>query len=57
MSGDPRSSAVLGEVDPQKRAFVGKLVGTTVFAAPAIASFAMTSLTADEAHAAPNLRE
>jgi hypothetical protein len=56
MSTDPKSNAVLGEVDPQKREFIGKLIGTTAFVAPVIASFAMTSLTADEAHAASNVR-
>jgi hypothetical protein len=57
MTSDKKPDAILDEVDPQKRDFIGKLIGTTAFAAPIIASFAMTGLTIADAHAAsgPNV--
>jgi hypothetical protein len=52
MKKDDATDPILNEVDPQKREFIGKLIGTTAFAAPVIASFAMTGLTVADAQAA-----
>jgi hypothetical protein len=55
MKKDEAAESVLNEVDPQKREFIGKLIRTTAFAAPVIASFAMTGLTVADAQAANSL--
>ena len=43
---------VLSKIDPEKRQFIGKLIGTTAFVAPLVASFAMGNLTVSDALAA-----
>ena len=45
-------SDVVSEVDPEKREFIGKLIRTTVFAAPMVASFSLAVLTKAEAQVA-----
>jgi hypothetical protein len=35
---------VLSKVDPEKRQFIGKLIGTTAFVAPLVVSFAMDTI-------------
>jgi hypothetical protein len=55
MKKDEAAESILNEVDPQKREFIGKLIRTTAFAAPVIASFAMTGLTVADAQAANSL--
>ncbi|HEY2889494.1 MAG TPA: hypothetical protein VGJ31_02650 [Dongiaceae bacterium] len=44
MTNDQENKPVLSKIDPQKREFVGKLIGTTAFVAPLVASFAMDSI-------------
>jgi hypothetical protein len=44
MKKDEAAESVLNGVDPQKREFLGRLIRKTAFAAPVIASFAMTGL-------------
>jgi hypothetical protein len=55
MKTDKTPDVILNEVDAQKREFIGRLLGTTAFVAPVVASFAMTTLAASEAHAASNI--
>jgi hypothetical protein len=55
MKKDDVVDPILKKVDSDKRDFVGKLIGTTVFAAPIIASFSMKGLTIGDAHAANSL--
>jgi len=44
-------NALLDNVDPEKRKFIGKLIGTGAFVAPVVASFAMANLVPAEAQA------
>ena len=44
MATDQENKPVLGKFDPEKRKFIGKLIGTTAFVAPLVASFAMDSI-------------
>jgi hypothetical protein len=44
MANDHDTNPVLSKIDPEKRQFIGKLVGTTAFVAPLVASFAMDSI-------------
>ena len=41
MSKPQRDKSILDNVDPEKREFIGKLIGTGTFIAPIVASFAM----------------
>ena len=41
---DQENKPVLSKVDPEKRQFIGKLISTTAFVAPLVASFAMDSI-------------
>ncbi|HYV87178.1 MAG TPA: hypothetical protein VFA91_01275 [Candidatus Polarisedimenticolia bacterium] len=41
---DQENEPVLSKVDPEKRQFIGKLIGTTAFVAPLVVSFAMDSI-------------
>ena len=43
--------SLLDNVDPNKREFIGKLIGTSAFVAPVVASFAMANLVPAEAQA------
>ena len=40
---------VLNRIDPNKRQFIGKLIATTAFATPLVASFTMNSLSLADA--------
>jgi hypothetical protein len=53
MKKDDIADPVLKKVDADKREFIGKLIGTTAFAAPIIASFSMKGLTVADANAQP----
>ena len=44
MTNDQEDKPVLSKIDPDKRQFIGKLIGTTAFVAPLVASFAMDSI-------------
>ena len=44
MANDQDNKPVLSKIDPEKRQFIGKLIGTTAFVAPLVASFAMDSI-------------
>ena len=44
MANDQEINPVLSKIDPEKREFIGKLIGTTAFVAPLVASFAMDSI-------------
>jgi hypothetical protein len=46
------SGELLGQIDPEKRDFVGKLIRTTVLAAPMVASFSLAAVTEAEAQVA-----
>jgi hypothetical protein len=35
---------LVSKVDPEKRQFIGKLIGTTAFVAPLVVSFAMDNI-------------
>jgi len=52
MSKPQRDKSILDNVDPEKREFIGKLIGTGTFIAPLVASFAMQNLVAADAQAA-----
>jgi hypothetical protein len=52
MAEDQGTDPVLSKIDPEKRQFIGKLIGTTAFVAPLVASFAMGNLTISDALAA-----
>jgi hypothetical protein len=41
MADNQKIDPVLSKIDPEKRHFIGKLIGTTAFVAPLVASFAM----------------
>ena len=49
MSKLPRDESILDHVDPQKRQFIGKLIGTGAFVAPLVASFSMANIVNAEA--------
>jgi hypothetical protein len=44
MANDQENKPVLSKIDPEKRQFIGKLIGTTAFVAPLVASFATDSV-------------
>jgi hypothetical protein len=44
VANDQDTNPVLSKIDPEKREFIGKLIGTTAFVAPLVASFAMDSI-------------
>ncbi len=44
MGNDQENKPVLSKIDPEKRQFIGKMIRTTAFAAPLVASFAMDSI-------------
>ncbi len=44
MRSEKNREALLSKIDPKKRAFIGKLMRTAVFAAPVVASFAMDDM-------------
>jgi len=44
MANEPKVNPVLSKIDPEKRQFIGKLIGTTAFVAPLVASFAMDNI-------------
>ncbi len=44
MANDQENKPVLSKVDPEKRQFIGKLIGTTAFVAPLVVSFAMDTI-------------
>ena len=44
MSKPRRDESILEHVDPEKRQFIGKLIGRTAFIAPLVVSFAMDSI-------------
>jgi hypothetical protein len=48
MAKDQEADPVLKKFDPEKRQFIGKLIGTTAFVAPLVASFAMDNLAMSE---------
>ena len=52
MANDQDNDPLLSRIDPEKRQFIGKLIGTTAFVAPLVASFAMENLTISDALAA-----
>lgn len=49
MANDQDTNPVLSKIDPEKRQFIGKLISTTAFVAPLVASFAMDSISANAA--------
>jgi hypothetical protein len=51
MSNARPDKPLLDNVDPDKRQFIGKLIGTGAFVAPVVASFAMANLVPAEAQA------
>ena len=44
MRSEKNREALLSKIDPTKRAFIGKLLRTAVFATPVVASFAMDEM-------------
>lgn len=44
MADNQETNPVLSKIDPEKRQFIGKLIGTTAFVAPLVASFAMDNI-------------
>ena len=49
MANEQNIERVLDKIDPDKRQFIGKLIGTTAFVAPLVASFTVDSLSAADA--------
>ena len=49
MSKPQRIESLLDSVDPDKRQFIGKLIGTGAFVAPLVASFSMANIVNAEA--------
>ncbi len=49
MRPEKNREALLSKIDPEKRAFIGKLMRTAVFATPVVASFAMENMSVAEA--------
>ena len=49
MANEQNVERVLDKIDPDKRQFIGKLIGTTAFVAPLVASFTIDSLSVADA--------
>ena len=49
MSEPQPDKPLLDHVDPEKRQFIGKLIGTGAFVAPLVASFSMANIVNAEA--------
>ena len=49
MSKPRGDESLLDHVDPEKRQFIGKLIGTSAFVAPLVASFSMANMVNAEA--------
>jgi hypothetical protein len=49
MSKPQPDKPLLDNVDPEKREFIGKLIGTGAFVAPLVASFSMANVVNAEA--------
>jgi hypothetical protein len=49
MSKPQADEPLLDHVDPEKRDFIGKLIGTGAFVAPLVASFSMANIVNAEA--------
>ena len=49
MSAPQPDKPLLDHVDPEKRQFIGKLIGTGAFVAPLVASFSMANIVNAEA--------
>jgi len=49
MSEPQPDMPLLDNVDPEKREFIGKLIGTGAFVAPLVASFSMANMVNAEA--------
>jgi len=49
MSKPQPEESILDNVDPEKREFIGKLIGTGAFVAPLVASFSMANMVNAEA--------
>jgi len=49
MSKPQKVEPLLDSVDPEKRQFIGKLIGTGAFVAPLVASFSMANIVNAEA--------
>jgi hypothetical protein len=49
MANEQNVERVLDKIDPDKRQFIGKLIGTTAFVAPLVASFTVDSLNVADA--------
>jgi len=49
MSKPQQDKSLLDHVDPDKRQFIGKLIGTSAFVAPLVASFSMANIVNAEA--------
>jgi len=49
MSKPQPEESILDNVDPEKRQFIGKLIGTGAFVAPLVASFSMANIVNAEA--------
>ena len=45
MTSEKNADPVLNRIDPNKRQFMSKLIGTTAFVAPLVASFTIENLT------------
>jgi len=54
MSRPRRDESILDHVDPEKRQFIGKLIGTGAFVAPLVASFSMANIVNAEAQSINN---
>jgi hypothetical protein len=52
MANEQNVERVLDKIDPEKRQFISKLIGTTAFVAPLVASFAIDSLNVADAQLA-----
>ena len=52
MASEKNADLVLNRIDPSKREFIGKLIGTTAFVAPLVASFTIDNLSVTDALAA-----
>jgi hypothetical protein len=44
VTSEKNADPVLNRIDPNKRQFMSKLIGTTAFVAPLVASFTVNSL-------------
>ena len=49
MSKPLPDESLLDSVDPEKREFIGRLIGTSAFVAPLVASFSMANMVNAEA--------